>query len=363
VLPERLWRATYFDGHTAARYAVDVRADADGLTIVGESVGPMTWRYDAIRQSAGLLATDPVRFERGGDTPEVLVIDDARVLTAIRAAAPGRRRFAKRGLGFLSPRRAIAAAGALILALLVAYFWGVPMLANSVAEKVPVSWEESVGRSVAAGLTRTFRPCNDPAAVAALDRIVQRLTADGRGGAYTYRVSILDDPMVNAVAAPGGYIMVFRGLIERAQSADEIAGVLAHEIQHVVLRHSTRAVLREVPLRLIGASIGDSPAIDIVTTVGAYRYGRADERAADRGGLRTLREARVSSNGLITFFERLQAEEERKGGSVPAYLSTHPSTASRVADLRALGAGAAYTSEPALDAPGWAALSGACRIR
>ncbi|HKS05843.1 MAG TPA: M48 family metallopeptidase [Gemmatimonadaceae bacterium] len=363
MLPERFWRATYFDGHTAARYAVEVRVDEDGLTMLGESIGPVTWRYDTMRQSAGLLATDPVRFERGGDTPEVLVIDDGRVLEAILALAPGRQRFVKRARGFFSPRRTIAAAAALVLALLVAYFWGVPTLANSVAAKVPVSWEEKVGSSVAAAVAQTARPCNDPAATAALERIVQRLAADGRGGPYTYRVSIVDDKMVNALAAPGGYIVVFRGLLESAQSADEVAGVLAHEMQHVVLRHSTRQVLREVPFKLIGAAIGESAAIDIVTTVGAYRYGRADERAADREGLRTLRAAGISPNGLIAFFERLQASEGQRGGSLPAYLSTHPSTASRVADLRALAGSAAYTSTPALDAAEWAALHGACRVR
>ena len=250
-----------------------------------------------------------------------------------------------------------------MLALLVAYFWGVPMLANSVAEKVPVSWEEKVGSSVAAAVASSARPCTDPAAVGALGQIVQRLAADGRGGRYTFRVSIIDDKAVNAVAAPGGYIMVFRGLLESAQSADEVAGVLAHEMQHVVLRHSTRQVLREMPFRLIGAAIGDSRAIDIVTTVGAYRYGRADERAADREGLRTLRAAGISPNGLIAFFERLEVTEGERGGSVPTYLSTHPSTASRVAELKALGAGAAYTGEPVLDADAWAALRGACRIR
>ena len=364
MLPARIWRATYFDGHTAAQYAVEVDVGPDGLTIIGPNVGPVTWRYETIRESAGLLATDPVRVEHGGETPEVLVIEDARVIEAIRAAAPHRRRtFAKRGTGFFSARRAMAAVAGIIVALLVAYFWGVPILADKVAEKVPVAWEETVGRSVTAAAASFAPPCTNPAKVEALERIVQRLTADGRGGPYTYRVSILDDSMVNAFAAPGGYIGVFRGLIDRANSAEEVAGVLAHEIQHVVLRHGTRAVLREVPLKLLGASLGDARAISVVATLGSYRYNRGDERAADRGGLRILREARISPDGLVAYFERLQTIEEKSGGSIPAYLSTHPSTASRVADLRALASGAQYATEPVLDAAGWAALRGTCRIR
>ena len=85
--------------------------------------------------------------------------------------APGSRtRFAKRGSGFFSPRRAIAAVVAIIFTLLVTYFWGIPMLADRVAEKVPVAWEETVGRSVVSAVTSVAPACENPAAVAALDR-------------------------------------------------------------------------------------------------------------------------------------------------------------------------------------------------
>lgn len=363
MLPDRVWAATYFDGHTAARYDVHVRAGPDGLEISG-GVGPLLWRYDAIRETPGLQATDPVRLERGGELPEVLVIEDSFILEAIRAHAPANlKRFSRRRTGFFSSRRAIAAVAALVVVPIIAYVWAIPYFADRVAKRVPVSWEENVGRSLNTAFASTTLACDNPAGVAALDRIVQRLAADGRGGPYTYRVRIVDDSLVNALAWPGGYIVVFRGLIDKAESAEEVAGVLAHEMQHVVLRHSTRGILRAVPFQLVRSLIGQSIAIDVFTVIGTHRYGRADELAADREGMKTLQDARISQTGVIAFFEKLQAEEARDGPATPVYLSTHPSTEARIAALKATVEGAAYAAEPALTADEWAALKGSCRRR
>jgi beta-barrel assembly-enhancing protease len=155
---------------------------------------------------------------------------------------------------------------------------------------------------------------------------------------------------------------VFRGVLEQAETPEEVAGVLAHEIQHVVLRHGTTAVLRELPLRLAAAAAGDRAAgglLGAATTLGALRYRRGDEEAADREGLRMLRAARIAPDGMIRFFERLAAEDTDVPAGL-AYLSTHPRSEQRMETLRQLAADDPYEHEPIMQDYDWSGVRAPC---
>src|SRR5690606_36535147 len=126
---------------------------------------------------------------------------------------------------------------------LATYVWGVPALAAHLAGSVPRSWEERLGERDAAELTAGAGPCRDPALDRAIGAMTAALARAAGAAPGTFRLHVVDDSLVNAFALPGGSIILFRGLIERAESPDELAGVLAHEMQHVLLRHSTQALL------------------------------------------------------------------------------------------------------------------------
>ena len=110
-------------------------------------------------------------------------------------------------------------------------------------------------------------------------------------------------------------IVVFRGLLERTESAEELAGVLAHEIQHVMHRHATKAILRQASAGvLVAALVGDVSAvvafgIQSARTLGDLRYGREAELEADRDGMRMLHAASVDPAGMVAFFQGMQREE------------------------------------------------------
>jgi predicted Zn-dependent protease len=149
--------------------------------------------------------------------------------------------------------------------------------------------------------------------------------------------------MVNAFAAPGGHIVVFQGLIEESGSADELAGVLAHELQHVLKRHSTRMLVQHASTGLIiSALTGDvSGAIafglEAARTLGALSYSRAMEEEADAEGLKMMTATGFDPDGMIAFFDTMQ----KRSGEIPqflTYLSTHPSTEERIERLRRLAA-------------------------
>ena len=155
---------------------------------------------------------------------------------------------------------------------------------------------------------------------------------------------MVDAPDVNALAAPGGYIVVFRGLLERARTPDELAGVLAHEIEHVLHRHTTRAVIQHASTGLLLAALtGDMTGplaygLESARVLGQLQYSRRAEEEADRDGMKLLLAARVDPAGMIGFFDDLAKGEHPR--RVLRYLSTHPSPTDRIAALRALAAGA-----------------------
>lgn len=359
------WRGVYFDGRSAARHEVAIVIERGGLRISGDRIDSVTWPFSEIRQADSGTKDEPVRLTRGAGEPEVLVVSDPAFLPAVRRAAPdalARAEDPGKRLR-LSPMLVPVAVAALVM-LVVGYLWGIPYLAERTAQRVPLEWEESTGRAMVQQLPSFGGICTEPARAAAIARIVERLTADGRGGRYAYSVRVVDSPLVNALAAPGGQIVVFQGLIAQAGSAEELAGVLGHEIQHIRLQHGTKAVLREIPLRLLASAISGSGSFGglfagTATSLGGLRYQRQDEEAADREGMRMLQAAQVAPEGMLDFFERTTAGGE-SGPSLLSYVSSHPRDADRRAALEAMVREATYVPVPLLTATEWAALKAPC---
>ena len=209
---------------------------------------------------------------------------------------------------------------------------------------MPVSWEVALGDAVVAELAPPGRRCIDPARQARIDTITATLVKTLPEARYPIRVTVVNRPIVNALATPGGSIVVFRGLLERTESAEELAGVLAHEIQHVLHRHATKAILRQASAGvIIAALVGDVSAvvafgIQSARALGDLRYGRQAELEADRDGMRMLHAAAVDPGGMVAFFQAMQRDEGTPRGAA-RYLSTHPAAADRVQALTTLAAG------------------------
>lgn len=174
-------------------------------------------------------------------------------------------------------------------------------------------------------------------AVDALSSIGGRLTA---GSPRNYRWFVAERPEVNAFAAPGGVVVVFSGLLRSAGTAEELAGVLAHEVAHVELRHSLRGMIKSLGLRaLVALVIGDTSRgafADAATRLTELRFSREAEQEADDEGLRRLVAARIDPNGMLDFYEKLAGE---KRFAPPAILSTHPASGERLLRLRTKVAG------------------------
>jgi Zn-dependent protease with chaperone function len=363
--PGEDWEGVYFDGRTSKRHAVRVSRVAEGLLVRGESVGQLLWTHAEMRRPIRIAPDEPARYERGGEIPEVLVISDPSFLPAKRSVFGSRGPDGERrtsGVG-----RLILPALAVLTGLVLLYLWAVPRMAAVVAERVPLEWEEALGRGVVAAFTSGQRVCEEPARINALNAMVATLTADGRGGRYTYRVTVVDDSIVNALAAPGGEIVLFTGLLAQAASPDELAGVLAHEIQHVVQQHGAKGILRQIPLQLMVMIVSGGEGIatnatQLAARVGGLRYQRGDEVEADQEGMRLLQSARVDPEGMIDFFRKLSAEG-RDGPVVLNYLSTHPNSEARMTALSAMANNARYEPVEIVSPQEWRAITAGCAVR
>ena len=194
-----------------------------------------------------------------------------------------------------------------------------------------------------------------PAGRAALTTLVARLgAAAGRG--IPFDVQVIDIDVTNAFALPGGVILVFDRLVRRARSPDELAGVLAHEMAHVLHRDSTQAVLRSVGFSLLVRSVfGSTPGAQMGSVLLQLANGRAAEEAADAEALAILRRAGLRTDGLGKFFARLE-EESPPASMFPTVLSTHPPTPAR----RAAVTSPDHSGHTALDRRSWAAVRRMC---
>ena len=356
----------YLDGRSAARRAASIGVTATGLEIALDSGERLWWPFRQIRQTQGFYAGEQIRLERGEPLPEILLVGDPAFLRALHATAPGL------GRRFHDPRRGRARVLLTIVAAIAAvaggtaiYLWGIPAAAGVVAARVPVSWEEKLGQAAVEQLMESRRRCVSPEREAAIGAIVKRLVEPLPTVRYSIRVTVVDDPMVNAYAVPGGQIVLLRGLLERTRTPEELAGVLAHELQHVLQRHATRLLLQHASTGLLLVAVsGDltgtmAYGIESARVLGTLHYSRDIESEADAEGLRMLLTAEVDPKGMIAFFELLHSGERGLPATV-RYLTSHPLAEDRVTSLKRLAGSIPNRPRPLLPDRDWSDVRKIC---
>ena len=197
------------------------------------------------------------------------------------------------------------------------------------------SQEIDMGRQAAQDVERKNRVDHDPAINERMQRIAARIFPQAKQDRdVNYTVKVIDSKAVNAFALPGGPIYFYKGLIDLAQSDDEIAAVLAHESTHIVRRHAAKQISDANAKGLIASLLteGKSSALQTLASIGLQldqlHYSRADEDEADDNGFRYLTQAGYNPNAMADFFKRMQAKEKSGGG--PEWLSDHPATQKRI---------------------------------
>jgi predicted Zn-dependent protease len=191
---------------------------------------------------------------------------------------------------------------------------------------------------------------DDPELSEYLNTLGRKLTGASNGTSQEFEFFAIRDDTINAFAMPGGYIGVHTGLMLAAQTESELASVLAHEVSHVTQHHIARLVGKQNQLSPIGIagllvallatrSSSDLGSAALLATQGGaiqaqLGYTRDFEREADRIGFQVLQQAGFDTNGMVSFFERLQRATRTYENNAPAYLRSHPLTGERIADIQ-----------------------------
>ncbi|MCZ4353225.1 M48 family metallopeptidase [Roseovarius aestuarii] len=367
----------FFDGQGAARHDVSVVLSADRaeLQITGLSLADtLIWPLSDLRALRDRARNDRMTLTRHAPSDygalhdaARLTVEDGALMAELRGLCPNlTRRDMRPGAWRRLARRGAWAVAAVVLML----FLILPRMADTLAGMIPVEREVAFGRAVVKQMETALGAadlggldCKGPEGLAALGKLTGRL-ADGADLSYVLEMRVLDHDMLNAFAAPGGQIVIMRGLLDAVSGPDALAAVLAHEIGHVEARDATRHALRAAGSAgllsmVLGDVTGGAAAVFLGERVLQASYSRGAEAQADLFALAMLNRANVSSDGMAHFFDKL-AELEAGMRVLPAYFSTHPESTGRAERARQNAATQGDVVQPILSEREWQALLAVC---
>jgi predicted Zn-dependent protease len=207
--------------------------------------------------------------------------------------------------------------------------------------RVSIGAEDELGDRYAEALVRQLPVLDDPQVVTPLLTLANQLVVVADEASRDWHFYVVDDSAVNAFAVPGGHVFVYRGLIERAGSASELAGVLGHELAHVTLRHSVDQLTARTRMNALVSIVCSvfgmcgSTVAQVAINVGGEAmfasHSRDDERQADSAAVEYLLAAGIDPRGIPEMFRRLAEERGRNPGALEAWFTTHPSEEDRIA--------------------------------
>ncbi len=328
------------------------------------------WPVATLRALPDQAGEGDLILHQAGPSPERLIIGNPAAAARLRALCPylhkGRPvRHKKQLLGW-----GFGAVGAVFLIMMVL----VPLLANQLAALLPPAAEKALGdatlEQIATGLDRSgvnpVRSCTREKGTRALALMQARLS-EGLDLPYPVQVHVLDHPMVNAFALPGGHVVFFRGLIDEAETPEEVAAVFAHELGHVAHRDPARIALRTAgSVGVLGLLFGDfaggTVVLFLTERLVQASYTREAEALADEFAHEILARARISPAALATMFERLRKRYGDEEGII-AHFATHPAMVKRIEQARVAAEESGTRTEPLLDADQWADLKSICGVR
>lgn len=352
--------AIYFDGLTAADRQVSISLGATGVRFSGDSVAEQTWSYDGLGMVEQHHTGHPFRLTHEGFPGARLIVSDDQLVGALVSRAPQLRGgFSLKGKG-----RALAWTGGIAAGFLIAAYLVVQLAPQRLAFVLPDSWRERVGGQVETSLTEGASRCTAPEGVSALAAMVARL-AEGNPELPPLSVQVYNIPVMNAFAMPGERIVITAELIRRANRPEQVAGVLAHEVGHVLKRHSEAQLVRATGLQIL-LSLMTGGGGDTISTIASVAtilsYTREAEAEADDVGLSLLERSAIDPLGLKEFFEILMAEEGKPSTGtwrkIESAVATHPGTEDRIRKIHPLPDDVA--ARPVMTDEQWQALKKIC---
>lgn len=321
----KIFQATLHHKTTKTQSPANVQL-RPGLIDIQTSAESLQWHASDL-QSARLLDDGSVILENAPWYLEVLEpgFDGALVQTFGDRKLFRRSFFDKIGIA-----GCLMALLLVLLPLLAGFFFVAPFIAENAAKKISPETEKQIGDAWYKSLTANY----------AIDSSRTRLArqfydALGFGGAYDIQITVVQEPVVNAFAVPGGHIVVFDSILGIMDAPEQFAALLAHEASHIQLKHSTRAIFRELTNQLfISLVFGDYGSLSGIVAqhsgqLAGLSYSRNLELEADQHGLELLKKSRLPLQGIPGLFRKMRAGTN-ENPAAPSFLSTHPALSERI---------------------------------
>ncbi len=324
-----------------------VQVEEHGLTVTfapdTADGQPKVVPFSALTVSAGGLDHDHLVVKWTSVQGErTLYLKHPDVIRAFREAVPDHlglplAQVAERVRQVRHRRRLVwGVVGGVILSTVLGLWFGADLLVEIAVSRIPVEWEQKLGESAHRDFLTHQDVVKEGPGVSAVEEITHRLTEQIPNNPYKFQVTVVKSDVVNAFALPGGYIVVFTGLMKKAESGEEVAGVLSHELNHVLQRHGLERIVKSVGLLTVVAIVlgNQQGLIGMMKQLGVelltLKFGREQETEADLTGLQLLQRAKIDPSGMIRFFERLSEKDEGR----MEWLSTHPMSTARAERLK-----------------------------
>jgi predicted Zn-dependent protease len=350
--------AVYFDGTSSRKRRVHLRTAA-GLELVEEGRTVARWPFEAVRRVEGppkrlrLRCTAALPLAR-------LEIEDAAAIESLiprfpaldaERAAPGQI------------RRIVLWSIAAACSIAAVTVYGIPFIADRLAPLIPYAVERRIGEAVDAQVRAIFdgKICDDPEGRAAFAILIDKLKHAG-GVDFPVDAEVMGNSTANAVALPGGKVYLIDGLLQKAISADEVAGVLAHEIGHLRHRDGLRRVIQTGGTSfLIGLLLGDvtggGAVIFVARSILDASHSREQEQQADAFAIEVMHKLGRSPRPLGELLLRITGEQGKNGLTI---LNSHPLSQDRLAEMKRRDV--PITGPEILSPQEWQALRGICRL-
>ncbi|MCP2042080.1 M48 family metallopeptidase [Pontibacter sp. HSC-36F09] len=332
-----IFEGKYYNGQSSKGMPAQIALLADGLHIdycADEVCGSVHWELAGIHQSEFNDATTLLRY--GKFPQQSISVVDKEFKEALQQQY--------RGTAFLKSSynsvlslglTGIAIMALSLLGLLVAFvIWGVPALADRVAMHFPQSYERQLGEQLYTKMLQGYQVNEEK--TAALNAYLSELETDLD---YPITAAVVTSDEVNAFAIPGGYVVVYEGIIDKMEQHEELAALMGHELAHIQKRHSLRAMTRSLSYYMLASVFfGDvsgvaAVLVDNASSLRNLEYSRNLELEADRYGLELLRRNELNPQGVVLLMERLQTSDSSE---MLAFLSTHPNSEERIRVLNEL---------------------------